>query len=78
MIAMQHPEARRDEFLDVIREMDGKPPRTPRVGQSPPVKRTCWIASFLLGIYGAPGEQRFDWRYLQQYVMHVYSAIPLD
>ena len=29
---MQHPEAKRDEFLALIRKLEGKPPRVPQVG----------------------------------------------
>ena len=28
---MTHPEAKRDEFLALIRELDGRPPRVPQV-----------------------------------------------
>ena len=28
---MQHPEAKRDEFLALIRELEGKSPRIPQV-----------------------------------------------
>ena len=29
---MQHPEAKRDKFLALIRKLEGKPPRVPQVG----------------------------------------------
>ena len=64
---MQHPEAKRDEFRALIRDLEGKSPRIPQVKIPARVVGDFFICVHVcVGTFGAKGKQRFDRRSIQQ------------